>query len=219
MRVLNFEQSGCPALFLDMLEELGVNLTNITPKNIEDMLLTAIKESERLQADYPHLKTFLLYQVEVIKSQNERIKKYDADNPPREWDELYVKRFKSIWAHLQDWRQKEVIELERAHGLGSEPNYYIKANYLAKEDKATNESLRIEEIDIPKHFFKFLAEHKDLNGNRLNDGRNNEWLNKKGYEPDPTAPRKYILGSKEDQPNSLANDLFEKLKPVRVYRK
>lgn len=219
MRVLNFEQSGCPALFLDMLEELGVNLTNITPNNIEDKLLTAIKESERLQADYPHLKTFLLYQVEVIKNQSERIKKYEADNPPREWDELYEKRFPSIWAHLQGWMHRETTTLKEYQEAGGKPDYYITANFLAKEKRGANESLRIEEIDIPKHFFKFLAEHKDLNGNRLNDGRNNEWLNKKGYEPDPTAPRKYILGSKDDQPNSLANDLFEKLKPVRVYRK
>lgn len=217
MRNIKPNQIGCPALFLDILEELGNDLADITPINIEDRLLLAIKENERLQAEFPHLKTFLLYQVDAIKNQNERLQKFEAENPPKEWDDLYERRFRSIWDHLQGWMQKEVIDLKEDQESGGKPDYYITANFLAKEHKTKNITLRIEEVDPPKHFFKYLSEHKDLDGNRLNDGRENEWLNKKGYEPDPTAPRKYILGSNKDLPNSLANELFEKFKPVKVY--
>ena len=219
MRKIEPNQMGCPILFLDMLEELGVDLSDLTPNNIEDRLLLAIKENEHLKAEYPHLKTFLLYQIDVVNNQNERLKKFEADNPPRECDELYERRFHSIWDHLQSWMRKEAIALKEDREVGNKPDYYVTANFLAKEHRTTNESLRIEEIDLPKHFFKYLAEHKDLNGNELEGGRSNEWLRKDGVEPDSTAPRKYLLGDAKSQPNSRANDLFQKMKPVKVYYK
>lgn len=213
MRNIKPSQIGCPALFLDMLEELEVDLEDITQTNIEERLLDAIKGNKRLQAEYPHLKTFLLYQVEVIKNQSERIKKYEADNPPREWDELYEKRFPSIWAHLQGWMHRETTALKDYQEAGGKPDYYITANFLAKEHRAINESLRIEEINPPKHFFKFLSEYKDLNGNKLGDGKNNAWV-RQDTMPNPTTPRKYLLGDAKNPPKY---DLFERMKPVRVY--
>ena len=38
MRVLNFEQSGCPSWALDILEELKQDTNNVTRNNVYDRL-------------------------------------------------------------------------------------------------------------------------------------------------------------------------------------
>lgn len=63
MRVLNFEQSGCPAWALDMLEELEQDTKNVTRNNVYDRLAMALNADDLLRNKYPHLINFALESV------------------------------------------------------------------------------------------------------------------------------------------------------------
>lgn len=63
MRVLNFEQCGCPSWALDILEELKQDINNVTRINVYDRLAMALNEDQLLRDKYPHLINFALESV------------------------------------------------------------------------------------------------------------------------------------------------------------